>query len=230
MSAQAVVRRTLAGLVVAATVLTTSSWGGHRGHDLDVAAVAIASPDDVAVDDEAVEVQRLGGHSNTVQSDATATSDCDGCEANGVAVTVAYVDGSRGARLDNVAQAWSSCAGCTSRSVSVQVVVLRRPGPVRAANRALAVNAACTGCTTTAVAYQLVVAGSRGRVFDRRDLAELTAWARDQLAPSVPSARLRVAPEASDEDRLAELEEQASRALGAVETLRGDVDRSTGAP
>jgi hypothetical protein len=231
MSARTVVRRSAAAVLVAATTFAATSWGGHRSHELDVAAVAITSPDHPTVDDEEVKVARLGGRSSTVQSDSTATSDCDGCDATSIAVTVAYVDGRRGARLDNVAHAWSSCTDCSSRTVSVQVVVLRRAAEVRAANRAFAANVACTGCTTTAVAYQLVVVGSRGKVFDRKDLAELTAWARDQVTAPVSAATLRgAAPTDSDEDRLAELEQQATRALGAVRTVQGDVDRSTAAP
>jgi hypothetical protein len=227
----ALARRSAAGALAAVTALGATWWGGHHDHDLDVTVVAIPSAEQPSVSDEAVKVERLGGRSSTVQSDAAATSDCDGCDATGVAVTVAYVDGSRGGRMDNVAHAWSSCTDCTSRTVSVQVVVMRRAGPVQANNRAFAANVACTGCTTTAVAYQLVVAGARGKVFDRHDIADLTEWARAQVTDPVPETMLRsAAPRTSDEDRLAELEEQATRALGEVTTVRGDVDRSTAAP
>ena len=231
MSARTVVRRSVTGLVVGATVLGSMWWGGHDRGELDVAAVAIASAGEPSVQDEEVEVARVGGRSGAVQSDSTATSDCDGCVATGVAVTVAYVDGRAGARLDNVAHAWSSCTGCTSRTVSVQVVVLRREGAVRAANRAFAANVACTGCTTTAVAYQLVVVAKGGRVFDRGDLAELTEWARAQVTDPVPGATLRGAvPREAEGDRLAELQEQADRALGSVTVVSKDADRSTAAP
>ena len=62
---------------------------------------------------------------------------------------------------------------------------------MRAANRAFAANVACTGCTTTAVAYQLVVVGRGGKVFDRRDLADLTEWARAQVTDPAPATMLR---------------------------------------
>ena len=49
-----------------------------------------------------------------------------------------------------------------------------------------------------------------GRVFDRGDLAELTEWARAQVADPAPAAMLRGAvPREAEGDRLTELEEQA---------------------
>lgn len=78
MSAGTAVRRSVSALVVAVTALAATSWGSHTSRDLDVAAIAIASADQPSVDDEEVEVARLGGRSSAVQGDVTATSDCDG--------------------------------------------------------------------------------------------------------------------------------------------------------
>lgn len=231
MTRGAALRGATAGVIAVLTVVG-AGWGSDdRQRHLDVTAVAVSSTDRPDATDEAVEVGRLGGHGASVQSSSTATSDCDGCTAVSVAVTVAYGTGSGTAALDNVAHAWSTCAGCSSRTVSVQVVVLRRAGAVRAANRAFAANIACTGCTTTAVAYQVVVVSPRGRTFGRADLADLVEWARGQAgaAPSGPALR-SAAPWPSPREALAELEDRADEALGGARTLRSDVDRATGSP
>jgi hypothetical protein len=105
--------------------------------------------------------------------------------------------------------------------------VLRRPTDLHATNRALALNASCDGCTTTSVAYQLVVLAPGGRSLDRRELADLAAWAQEVAseANGAPAMRsLRAAP--SQDQRLAELEDQVSAALGRVTTVRADVDTS----
>jgi hypothetical protein len=233
MRARAAVRGAAAGSLAVLTALG-AGWGSEHHEDgraLDVTVVAVPSSDQPEVTDEAVQVRRLGGRSATVQSTSTATSDCDGCTATATAVTVAYANGSGAARLDNVAQAWSTCEGCSSRTVSVQVVVLRRAEAVRAANRAFAANVACTGCTTSAVAYQLVVVSPRGRTFSRADLADLVEWARAQTQVPEPTTALRsTGPRSATTDPLDELEARAGEALGPVQTLRRDVDRSTGSP
>ena len=220
-----VVRSAVSALAVVATLAATSH-SEHRAGDLDVTVVAVATPAEPSATDEALEVARLGGRSSTVQSSATATSDCEGCSATGSAVTVAYVSGSGTARVDNVAHAWSTCVGCTSRTVSVQVVVLRHAGTVHATNRAFAANVACEGCTTAAEAYQLVVVGG-GKAFDRRELGELTSWADARAAQlTAGSTQRRATPPASEEELLAELEVQAAEALGGFRTLHVDVDTS----
>jgi hypothetical protein len=227
-NAAAAVRRSAAGLLAVLATVSATEHSEHRERALDVAVIAIASTAQPQASDDAVEVARLGGRATTVQSDAVATSDCDGCDATASAVTVTYVDGARSARVDNVAHAWSSCVGCGATSVSVQVVVLRRALDLHANNRAFAANVACDGCTTTAVAYQLVVVAPGQRTFSRRALDELTRWARDQAAAVVGGPAQRLAtPQSDAHGGLDELSAQAERALGHVRTVSGDVDTST---
>ena len=227
MSARATARRAVVGVVALLATTVATHHSEHRGEQLDVTVVAVATPADPSATDDALEVARLGGRSSRVQSSSTATSDCEDCSAVGSAVTVAYVSGARTTRADNVAHAWSSCVGCTSTTVSVQVVVMRHAGTLRADNRAFAANVACETCTTSAVAYQLVVVAPGGKAFDRRALAELTRWARAQAAEATDGPALRrAAPPPSEDERLRELEEQAAKALGRFRTIHVDVDTS----
>lgn len=99
------------------------------------------------------------GRGGRATATATASSTCDGCSGTADAVQVVRAHGD--VTAENVAAAWSTCVDCSARAVSVQVVLVAQPGPVRATNRALAVNAACTRCSTEAVAVQLVLEGAR---------------------------------------------------------------------
>ncbi len=227
MSARTAALRSAVGALALMATMGATWHSEHRVGDLDVTAVAVATPAEPSATDEALEVARLGGRSGTVQSSSTATSDCEGCSATGSAVTVVYANGRGATRADNVAHAWSTCVGCTSGTVSVQVVVLRHAGTLYATNRAFAANVACEGCTTSAEAYQLVVVAPGGKAFDRRDLADLTRWARERAAQVTAGSALRNAtPPASEGERLVELQEQAAQALGELRTIHLDVDTS----
>lgn len=221
----------LAAAIVAATLAVTQVAASERRDtgELDVSALAITASHSPTVSDEAFDVGRLRGRDVAAETSATATSDCDGCTATGVAVTVSYVSPKDTVRADNIASAWSSsCAGCTSRAVSVQVVVLHRAATLRVDNRALAAAAGCRECTTSALAYQLVVVSDDRRTFDRQALDELRRWARAQAQAQAPATagavERRAVPGATADDGLAELEEQAEAALGPVTTLHRDVD------
>jgi hypothetical protein len=173
----------------------------------------------------------VGGAATRVNSVATTSATCDGCQGGAVSVQVVEVAWGWQVQADNVATAWAQCPGCGAGAVSVQVVLLRHPADLTANNRSLAVTGACSGCTARAAAYQVVVHATGEPVDPDRLREELAAWASQELdgPDRTPRARARTTspPGPPPQRRLAGLERRVADLVdGAVLRSRAAVRTS----
>lgn len=147
--------------------------------------VASAQPSDQRrVDhDSAFSEEMVRGRSVKVDTAATTTTLCHGCNGQSTALQVVYVPGPARARFDNIASAWSlDCWDCTASALSVQVVVVGKRTRTRPTNRALAAGQACASCLTASAAFQVVVQVDRVARLPEALLAEIRVWFDTQAA------------------------------------------------